>query len=388
MMKKGFSLIEVLLVVTIIGVLAGALIIVIDPAEQFANARNQQREIDLQTLSVALEQYSEDNRGVLPSGLTNTSKSICTSACVTDASQVDLSQLIGYIAEAQLPSDPDQTDESLTGYQIRVTGDGQVNLIAPLAENGVEITTGTSAEETVFRPNLRSDLALWLEASEGVTFGNSTRVASWQDQSANASVLSQVAIGVQPVAETIKGIPVIEFDGVDDYLEGTAADLNGLSALTVVIVAAITSEDNDKEPSDESGRAYSPLFFPQSGSWGQLFLNPQRPEIGWRFGTGLTQTNEIHTRAQDIGGVISSTVAVKDQATETVYVNGTQVAQATGKDSPTANIGTQLQLGRENEGTSSFYRGKIAEIMIFESALTPEEIASMQSYLSGKYGAF
>lgn len=387
--KKGFSLLEVLLVITIIGVLAGAIILVIDPAEQFANARNQQREIDLQTISFATEQYVEENLGALPPGLNSTAKNICRTSCATDGSQVNLQILIPYIGAGAMPVDPDETDENLTGYQIRTTSDGRVNLLAPRAENGQTISIGSSAESVGFDPTSFQGFVMWFSTDEGVEVNNGNRVESWTDKSGNHT-FTQSTNQYRPelISDGDGGFPVVAFDGVDDFMEGVTYDFNGLSNLSLVIVSALTSENDDRDPSDEFEHAYAPFFFSETGGFGELHINPQRLEVAWRFGTGQSQTFPNHIRSQDIGGVYSSTIAVKDESVETLYVNGTQVDQVTGKDFPTGNIATQAQLGRENYNTPSYFRGNIVEVMAFESALTEEQILSMQAYFSGKYGTF
>lgn len=54
---KGFTLIELLVVIAVIGVLAGAVIAIINPGAQLGRARNAQRKSDLRQVAGALEQY-------------------------------------------------------------------------------------------------------------------------------------------------------------------------------------------------------------------------------------------------------------------------------------------------------------------------------------------
>lgn len=63
--RKAFTLIELLIVITIIGILAVALVprVVGGPAK----ARDAQRRTDLQSLATALELYASDNGGRYPS---------------------------------------------------------------------------------------------------------------------------------------------------------------------------------------------------------------------------------------------------------------------------------------------------------------------------------
>lgn len=59
---KGFTLIEILISVTLVSILAGLLISVINPAGLRAKARDSQRKADLKQIQTALELYFADNR--------------------------------------------------------------------------------------------------------------------------------------------------------------------------------------------------------------------------------------------------------------------------------------------------------------------------------------
>lgn len=55
--KSGFTLIELLVVIAVVGVLAGAVIVIINPAAQLGRARNAERKSDLRQMANALEEY-------------------------------------------------------------------------------------------------------------------------------------------------------------------------------------------------------------------------------------------------------------------------------------------------------------------------------------------
>ncbi len=57
----GFTLVELLLVVAILGILVSGFIVVMNPAKQLANSRDAKRKSDLRQIQSALELYRADN---------------------------------------------------------------------------------------------------------------------------------------------------------------------------------------------------------------------------------------------------------------------------------------------------------------------------------------
>lgn len=142
--QKGFTLLEVLLVVAIIAVLAGIIIVAINPGKQLADARNSQRKVDVNTILNANFQYSIDNNGNLPAAIatsttcnTPATNEICMTGAASCTGLVDLSGLTTnqkYIVS--LPVDPSKPAANIngTGYFIAKNSNGRLTACAPLAE--------------------------------------------------------------------------------------------------------------------------------------------------------------------------------------------------------------------------------------------------------------
>jgi prepilin-type N-terminal cleavage/methylation domain-containing protein len=83
--SKGFTLLEILLVIAAIGILAAIVLVAINPNRQIDQVRNAERRSEVNTLYKALEQYLIDNKNY-PAGITTDKKDICingnTSNCV------------------------------------------------------------------------------------------------------------------------------------------------------------------------------------------------------------------------------------------------------------------------------------------------------------------
>ncbi len=77
---KAFTLLEILLVVAAIAVLAGIVIVAINPARQLAATRNTARRSDVSAILNSIYQYSLDNNGQFPNNIDTNLKMIGTAA--------------------------------------------------------------------------------------------------------------------------------------------------------------------------------------------------------------------------------------------------------------------------------------------------------------------
>jgi prepilin-type N-terminal cleavage/methylation domain-containing protein len=140
--KRGFTLIEILLVVAAIAILAGIVILAINPGKQLGDTRNAQRRADVNTILNATYQYVIDGNGVLPTTITTTDTEICKTEA-TCSSRIDLSVLTDdeeYLTA--MPTDPTGSSTNGTGYYISKTANNRITVSAPSAENDavIEVT--------------------------------------------------------------------------------------------------------------------------------------------------------------------------------------------------------------------------------------------------------
>jgi prepilin-type N-terminal cleavage/methylation domain-containing protein len=143
--KKGFTLLEILLVIGIIATLAVIIIVALDPGKRFEDARNSRRLSDIQSILSAVQQYMVDNQGALPDGISETETQIgasnincadtVTSSTVCHVTTQDCADLssettgLGHYLKT-IPVDPQNGDADYTHYSVEVDANGIVTVRA------------------------------------------------------------------------------------------------------------------------------------------------------------------------------------------------------------------------------------------------------------------
>jgi prepilin-type N-terminal cleavage/methylation domain-containing protein len=138
--NKGFTIIEILLVMGVLTVLFTIVIIAFDPGKQIGRANNAKRKSDIVSILNAVGAYYSDNKGVYPSG-------ISTSVASVSSSGADICTSIVPKYIGALPIDPSLSEGEVTtctnyntGYAIVKDANNRITISAPLSQFGENVS--------------------------------------------------------------------------------------------------------------------------------------------------------------------------------------------------------------------------------------------------------
>ena len=229
-----------------------------------------------------------------------------------------------------------------------------------------------------------SNLQLWLKADAGVTDDGAGNVLAWADQSSSPDAATQIAgapdvlNAPKLIANALNGKPVLRFDGNDDYL--SIPDTESLSItgdLTTFFVVkfddfstyrAVWAKTNNALPGPTD-------FYTLPGSG--------IPQVYRGAGTGAGLAAFPSTVALTAGSYFTAGFGM--EGTTCTHLVAGQVTSSGTLNVDEVDSDTPLLIGTRGDLFTKM-KGDIAEILIYDRALTAEERTSVATYLGQKYG--
>lgn len=219
---------------------------------------------------------------------------------------------------------------------------------------------------------VRSDLVKRvIDSSSALT----SAVEAWPDLSGNGHVAAQATAVDRPVwngTDTrFNGKPSLLFDGVNHYF--TVPHSTNLQANKMTVVAVARRET--------SGGSKS-IISKGTNTAGYALGNLNGPNFGCYFNH---YTNGDASFAEPVN-IPSVFIGTYDQNAVSLLINGERKAIAPYDLAVAAGTGP-LYLGVKSDlVAANHFSGEMAEIMIYNRALTPHEIKTIQAYCRQRYG--
>ncbi len=145
--QKGFTLIELILVIAIIIIIAAAIFVALNPAKRIGDANDSQRWSEVNSILGAIQQSIVDNSGTFPNQATwaatnyyqlGTDAAGCNNctAQATQAACLNLTDLVTNNYLGSIPEDPTIGSSGKTGYYVQRAAGGIVTVGACTAYSG------------------------------------------------------------------------------------------------------------------------------------------------------------------------------------------------------------------------------------------------------------
>jgi hypothetical protein len=255
---------------------------------------------------------------------------------------------------------------------------------------------GSSWPLSAFAPTKITGLTAWFDASDaGSLFDSDTggtaaspdgQVGRLENKIGNGLNFFQSNSAARPTrkANTKNGLDVIRFDGENDYMEnvGLWSGMISASSSTVFIVASAASVTTDEEFIFDNQ-----MLLGDTGMWNGWFVL-KSDDTASAFAN-----DEVEDQTATVSYIPPNWVVYE------VRHDGTNLtARINGGSPASVNLGARASLGLSNtpllglttelgnlDYTSKFFHGDLAELLIYNVALSESNQAAIEGYLADKW---
>jgi hypothetical protein len=268
-------------------------------------------------------------------------------------------------------------DNSSNNLTITVNGGVTANTFTPFANTQRKIlNTGTMMvkeyDEITGLPIVDSSLQLWLDAGQSASYPGSG--TTWTDLSGNSRTGTLTG---GPTYDSAGGGSIV-FDGTDDF-----AQCSGSLTVTAATFVAWIRRNGTQIPysgiiySRGSGSNVSGLAIGQTGTFNEIGYTWHGNSSTYFFTSSLTIPDLTWCM---IAVSVTSTAA-------TLYLcQSSGITTATNTTSHPSTVLDDIKIAQDEAIGDRFFKGNIAAAMIYNRALTTDEIGQNFNALRGRYG--
>lgn len=207
----------------------------------------------------------------------------------------------------------------------------------------------------------------WYKA-DALVLNDGDAVATWPDSSGLANDAAQATGANQPIYKTsiLNGQSVVRFDGTNDFLT-VAGITNNTATRTLFFVASATSVPTDRVVWALSGTA---------------LMGARNPDAQWFY-----YGNAVDAAIPIGGNALTSfaTIACRINSVTSVDLYRDEGAVTNLDPEDTFAGAAALTIGANSGGGASWWPGDIAEVIVFNAALSDANRQAMTDYLYAKW---
>ena len=238
-----------------------------------------------------------------------------------------------------------------------------------------------------------SGLVMWIDATSDKAFitseidGDTASISAWYDvnqQSISKNNFLQSTLTSKPTykANVINGLPVVSFDGVNDYMSTEQSDQSsGFFNNGDYTIFFVTKIGVQNQP---TAIMFQYLLWPNLSSYDR--------NCGLEINTNslLKIDGGSALIAKGSGDVTNQNLIIsgyRDSTNLASYVNGASYSSATGTGSPSFSGKFNIGMHIRGDATGNRYPTKmdVGEVIIYGRALKSKERKSVEAYLSKKW---